>query len=104
MHNIGLDGDTAAIKRADQWLKDHLSRYVAWAGKHNSLLIFTFDEDQGSDMVHNHIPTFFVGSMVRPGQYEDTINHYSVLRTLEAIYHLSPSGDAKAKVITDIWK
>jgi acid phosphatase len=42
MHNIGLDGDTAAIKRADQWLKDHLSRYVTWASKHHKSSYFYF--------------------------------------------------------------
>ena len=104
MHNIDLDGDTAAIKRADQWLKDHLSSYIEWAKTHNSLLLVTFDEDQGGDMVHNHIATFFVGPMVRTGQYSDSINHYSVLRTLEAMYKLPPAGDAQAKEIKGIWK
>ena len=104
MHNIDIGGDPAAVKRADQWLKDHISEYVAWAKTHNSLLLITFDEDQGGDMVHNHIATFFVGPMVREGQYGDSINHYSVLRTLEAMYQLPPSGDAKANVIKGVWK
>ncbi len=104
MHNIDLDGDAATVKRADQWLKNHLSGYIKWAKTHNSLLVVTFDEDNGGNMVHNHIATFFVGPMVRPEENNSPINHYSVLRTLEAMYHLPPSGNAKAKVIEGIWK
>ncbi|MGH7238236.1 MAG: alkaline phosphatase family protein, partial [Candidatus Saccharimonadales bacterium] len=45
MHNIGAPGDAAAIKRGDAWLKENIARYAAWAKRHNSLLIVTFDED-----------------------------------------------------------
>lgn len=105
MHNIDLDGDTAAIKRADKWLKDHLSAYVKWAKKNNSMLILTFDEDEGGSLIHNHIPTIFVGEKVRPGKDTSNINHYSVLRAIETMYKLSLSGNAKgAKPIHRIWK
>ncbi|GAA4307716.1 alkaline phosphatase family protein [Compostibacter hankyongensis] len=102
MHNTWIDGDTAAIQRADRWLKDHLSRYVDWAKTHNSLLILTFDEDDFTP--DNHIPTLFVGPMVQPGEYADSINHYSVLRTLEAMYGLPPAGAAQAAVIKNAWQ
>ncbi|MEO5908697.1 MAG: alkaline phosphatase family protein, partial [Ginsengibacter sp.] len=104
MHNIDLDGDTAAIKRADQWLKDHISTYVQWAKTHNSLLILTFDEDQNGDTVHNHIATIFVGESVKPGLSNDSINHYNVLRTVEGMYNLSTSGNKQVKAIERIWK
>ncbi len=104
MHNIDLDGDTAAIKRADQWLKDHISAYVQWAKTHNSLLILTFDEDQNGDTVHNHIATIFVGESVKPGLSKDSINHYNVLRTVEGMYNLSTSGNKQVKAIEGIWK
>lgn len=103
MHNP-IGGDEASILRADQWLKDHLSAYVEWADTHNSLLIFTFDEAQGSDLAHNRIATFFVGPMVKPGRYNEAINHYSVLRTIEAMYNLPPSGNATETAIVDVWK
>lgn len=104
MHNIGLNGDTAAILRADQWLKDHLLGYIQWAKTHNSLFILTFDEDQGDDLDPNRIPTIMAGAMVEPGKYNDSIDHYSVLRTLEDMYHLAPSGNAVAESIKSIWK
>ena len=70
---------------------------------HNSLLIVTWDEDDGSTT--NQIPTFFVGPMVKAGQYSESINHYSVLRTLEAMYSL-PYADESANVpaINNIWQ
>ena len=105
MHNIDIDGDTAAIKRADQWLKDHLSDYVEWAKKNNSMLILTFDEDEGGSMVHNHIATIFVGDKIKQEHNNSPINHYSILGTIESMYNLTLSGKAKdAKLIQGIWK
>lgn len=105
MHNIDIGGDTASIKRADKWLKDHLSGYVKWAKKHNSILIVTFDEDEKGSMVDNHIPTIIVGDKIKRGIYTSTINHYSILRTIESMYNLPLSGKAKdAKLIQGIWK
>lgn len=104
MHNIDLHGDTAAIRRGDEWLKDHLSNYVNWAMKNNSLLILTFDEDQKGSMIHNHIATIFVGAMVKREMNSSSINHYSVLRTIEGMYHLLPSGNADENAIAGIWK
>jgi acid phosphatase len=99
MHNKG--GDTSMIPVADQWLQQHLSDYVEWAKTHNSMLIFTFDEDNFTK--DNRIPTIFVGPMVKPGEYGDSINHYNVLRTIEAMYDLPASGPAKASPIKGAW-
>lgn len=46
---------------------------------------------------------FFSGAMVHPGVYNDSINHYNVLRTLEARYYLPNSGNAQAKPIKNVW-
>jgi acid phosphatase len=102
MHNTDPKGDTVSIRKADKWLKKNLARYVKWAKKNNSLLILTFDEDDFK--IQNHIPTIFVGAMVRPGRYNTRIDHYDVLRTIEAIYQLPNSGEAKGKPITGVWK
>ncbi|ANI90793.1 hypothetical protein A9P82_13880 [Arachidicoccus ginsenosidimutans] len=103
MHNIGKPGDSAAIKRGDDWLKENLSAYIEWAKTHNSMFILTFDED---DMTAtNRIPTFIVGPQVKPGEYAEHINHFDVLRTLEKMYGLPPCvQDTSAHEITDVWK
>lgn len=104
MHNNipNVGSDTTMIKKGDTWLKDNLSKYVDWAKTHNSLFILTFDEDNFTP--HNHIPTIFVGPMVKPGQYNDSINHYNVLRTIEGMYNLSHSGPATETAIMNVWK
>jgi acid phosphatase len=102
MHNLGGPGDSAAIVRGDKWLKKNLDAFVKWAKKHNSLLILTYDEDQFT--AKNRIPTVFIGANIKPGKYDEKINHYSVLKTIEAMYGLSFTHNEDVFVIKDIWK
>ncbi|MFZ0761618.1 MAG: alkaline phosphatase family protein, partial [Candidatus Sulfotelmatobacter sp.] len=70
------DMHDGTVREADDWLKTNLANYVAWARGHSSLLIITWDEDNGTAV--NQIPTIFVGPMVKPGKYSEKIDHYSV--------------------------
>jgi hypothetical protein len=91
------------VATGDTWLRAHLSGYAAWAMTHHSLLIVTWDENDGS--AGNQIPTIVAGQPVRPGRYGQPITHYSVLRTLEALYRLPLLGHAAtASLIRGIWK
>lgn len=100
--NQDNDMHDGTIATADTWLKDKLDGYVKWARSNNSLLIITFDEDNGTD--NNRIPTIFCGQMVKHGQYNDRIDHNSVLRTLEAMYGLPYAGSsATSTTITNCW-
>jgi phosphatidylinositol-3-phosphatase len=97
------DMHDGTIQQGDSWLQTNLQAYVTWAKTNNSLVILTFDEDQGT--TPNQIATIFVGPMVKPGKYSEHINHYNVLRTLEAIYRLPYAGkSASSKTITDVWQ
>jgi hypothetical protein len=97
------DMHDGTIKQADDWLKDHLDAYVTWAEKNKSLLIVTWDEDDFAKA--NHIPLIFVGPMIKPGKYEENVNHYHVLRTIEDSYHLPALGESKnVKPISTIWR
>lgn len=101
--NLQDDMHDGTIQQGDTWLKGHIDSYVQWAKTHNSLLIVTWDEDDGS--TSNQIPTLFVGPMVKAGQYSENINHYNVLRTLEAIYSLPfANNSASVSTITDVWQ
>lgn len=102
MHNIGTPGDSAAIVRGDNWLKENISAYVEWAKTHNSILILTYDEDQFT--AENHILTLIAGANIKPGKYSENINHYSVLKTLEAMYGLHVTDTTNDIGIKDIWK
>jgi hypothetical protein len=103
MHGISPICNVNVIAAGDFWLQIHLDAYAQWAKTHDSLLIVTFDEDDGSQ--GNQIATIFVGSRVIPGNYGDTINHYSVLATLQSIYGLAPPLGAAANnaAIGNVW-
>jgi len=88
MHN---GTDPATITTGDTWLKTHLDGYIQWAKTHNSLFIFTFDEDNSATTA-NQILTFFIGANVQHGSYSQTNNHYNVLRMLEDMYSLPYLG------------
>lgn len=101
--NLENDMHDGSIETADMWLKQNIEPYVRWAQDHNSLLIMTWDEDDSSQ--NNIIPTFFVGPMVKKGSYNQSYNHFSMLRTLEDIFGLDYAGKSKgASPILAIWK
>lgn len=102
MHNVGVPGSSAAIKRGDEWLEKNIDPYVQWAETHNSLLILTFDEDDFTD--ENHIVTLFFGPMVKTGSYSERIDHYDVFQTIADLFQLPFTGINSGKVIEDIWK
>jgi acid phosphatase len=96
MHDCGTPA-------GDNWARAHLDGYLRWADQHNSLLIVTFDENDGSP--RNQILTLFGGAGVKPGIYTESIDHYRVLRTIEALYGLPPIGQAaRTAPITDVWR
>ena len=84
------DMHDGSIARGDSWLKNNMSAYVTWAASHNSLLIVTWDENDGS--AGNQVATIFAGAHLKPGKYSEKITHYTVLRTIEAACGLTPLG------------
>jgi acid phosphatase len=97
------DMHDGSFEAADDWLKKHITPYVDWAFKHNSLLILTWDEDNGSE--NNRLVTLFVGPMVKVGTSAQHINHYTVLRTLLDMYKLPAIGASRDQVaIKGVWK
>lgn len=101
-HDMHDDVSEEGIRTGDQWLAKNLDPFVQWAATNNSLLIVTWDEDDGSSK--NRIATLFVGPMVKPGNYATRINHYSVLRTILDMYGLRAIGEtAKYRPIMDVW-
>jgi len=91
--------DPSRINIGDTWLQNNLGGYIQWAKTHNSLLIVTFDEDNG--IAGQHILTFFIGEMVLAGTYSIGVTHYNVLRMLEDMYALPHSGAAATSSTID---
>jgi acid phosphatase len=100
--DVDDDMHDGTVEAADEWADAHLTPLLKWAATHDTLVIFTWDE--GFD-ANNSIPTMFVGPMVRAGRYTERIDHYRVLRTLEDLFGLAPSGNAATVApITDVWR
>jgi hypothetical protein len=100
--NICNDMHDCSVSTGDTWLKNNIDSYAQWANANNSLLVVTWDEDDGSQS--NQIPTIFVGQHVTAGNYAESVDHYRVLRTLEDAYGLPYAGSsANSTPITDIW-
>jgi len=110
MHGTGLGGSPERLATdADQWLGVNILPLVDWAAdrKNSTLVIITWDE--GAHHKHgdtNHIPTLFLGAMVKQGIDPEHITHYDVLATIERFYGLAPmtSNDKAAKGIANCWR
>jgi phosphatidylinositol-3-phosphatase len=101
--NLKHDMHSGSIAAGDTWLRQNIGSYVEWAKTHDSLLIVTWDEDDNS--ASNHIPTFFVGPMIRSGDYHESVNLFNLLRTLEDLYGVPYLGQSlHATPISDIWR
>src|SRR5205809_1777040 len=100
--NTCNDMHDCSVSTGDGWGRAHLDGYLRWADSHNSLLLVTFDEDD--DGPANHIFTVAAGPMVRPGSYPEPVDHFRLLRTVEALYGLAPLGQAaRTTPVTDVW-
>ncbi len=100
--NLNDDMHDGTIAQANSWLQTNLSAYATWAKANNSLLIVTWDEDDYTE--NNQIPTIFYGQHVAQGQYDENVDHYNLLATLEQMYGLAEVGSSSgATPITDLW-
>jgi acid phosphatase len=79
--------DSNRTKQFDRWLENNFSVYANWCIHNNSLLIVTYDEDDWTS--DNRIATVFYGAHVKQGVYADTMNHFTLLRTIEDAMNLS---------------
>ena len=100
--DLDHDAHDGTLAAADDWLRSNLGGYATWAVTHDSLLIVTFDEEEGG-AAGNRILTVFSGAHVRPGTYSERIDHVNVLHTIESSFGLAQLGSAAAP-ITDVWQ
>lgn len=100
--DLGHDAHDGTLTAADDFLRAELGGYAVWAATHDSLLVVTFDEEDGG-AAGNRILTVLSGAHVRPGTYPERIDHVTVLHTIESAFGLAPLG-APAAPITDAWQ
>ncbi|MGW3990984.1 alkaline phosphatase family protein [Streptomyces sp. NPDC004830] len=102
--NLDNDMHDGGVERADAWLRENLGDYAEWAMTHNSVLVVTWDEDEGGEDEDNHIPTVVVGERVEPGDHDQPNNLYGLLRTLLDAFGLDALGHSEEAEPLDIWK
>lgn len=103
--NLDHDMHDGSIQEGGAWLKEHIDSYYEWAKQHNSLLILTFDESAhgkpgltdpaaAAPEDQNRIVAILAGAHIKSGDYGEGpgVTHVNLLRTLEAMYKLPPSG------------
>ena len=103
MQNDGHDADT---RHAMTWLKGFLDPILAdTASMRTTLIEVTYDESDHYSDKTNRIFTVLLGGMLRPGTTSaQPLNHYSMLRTVEANFELGTLGnEANVAPITGIW-
>ncbi len=86
------------VKQYDAWIENNLDAYKQWCVNNNSLLIITYDEDDGS--AANNIATVFYGANVVSGTYPQGINHHNILRFIEDANGLTTHAGSAANVST----
>ena len=100
--NVNNDMHDGTIAMGDAWLAKNIAPLLAWGATHDMLFVLTWDEGFDSS---NNIPTLFFGPMVKPGKYKEPIDHYTVLRTIEDLLQLPPTGAAaRTAAISDCWR
>jgi hypothetical protein len=113
MHGAGEGGnDRALIRAGDDWLRalyEKLASSAAWRG--DTRLVVTWDEGAaggeltgccGGLATGGHIPAVVVGPRVPAGRDGADYDHYALLHSIEAAFHLrflGHAGDSTAAAI-----
>ncbi len=98
------DMHSCPVTTGDAWARAQLGGYARWARTHNSLLVVTFDEDDANGGT-NHVSTVLSGDHLVPGKNGQAVDHYVVLRTIEAFYGLTPlGGAAQSRPLTGVFR
>ena len=112
MHGAGAGGDDAALTAtADSWLESLYGKLAASsAWREDTRLVVTWDEGAGGERAGccgglatgGKVATIVAGPAVKPGRDDATYTHYSLLRSIEARFHLPLLGHAGDRSTTAI--
>jgi phosphatidylinositol-3-phosphatase len=102
--NLCNDMHDCSTRTGDDWLKANLPPILDYDNAYGGLLILTWDEADPDQNGKNQIATLLIGPMVTPGSYDQLINHYSVLRTIESIVGVPCTANAcQAVTLKKMW-
>ena len=104
--NMCNDMHDCSVSTGDTWLKNNVPAILNSAAytAQNSLLMITWDEDNSSS--GNHVATLLIAKSV-PAGFRSGVHytHYSLLRTVESAWGLSPltGNDGGASPMSDFF-
>lgn len=99
---------SVGLEKSARWLDGFLTHFSQTRAAATTLVVITYDESHGRNDP-NHIYTVLLGPMIKPGTVlagpEHHYNHFNILRTIEANFHVAPigTGDRLAKPIEGMW-
>lgn len=100
--NVNDDMHDGTIQQGDTWLQNNINAYAQWAKSNNSLLVVTWDEDDGTQ--NNQVPAILYGADITPGLYNTPYSHYDLLSTIATAESVTgPNNAATASPITGIY-
>jgi acid phosphatase len=103
--NLCNDMHDCSTMTGDNWLKANLPAILAYDSSHDGLLILTWDEAAPDINGKNRIATLLFGPMIVSGKYDQKIDHYSVLHTIEDIMGVACTANAcGAPVLSGMWR
>ena len=94
------------VATGDRWLASFLKPLLGSPALGNGAVFVIFDEGTSDQGGGGHVPALVLGASVRRGARDvATLDHYSVLRTIEESWRLPLLGhSASAAAITGIWR
>jgi hypothetical protein len=101
--NVNDDMHNGTIQQGDTWLQNNLDAYAQWAKNNNSLLVVTWDENDGTSD-GNHVATILYGAHINPATTSATsYNHYDLLSMLLAANNLTGPRNAATAAPIDVF-
>ncbi|MFL5483206.1 MAG: alkaline phosphatase family protein [Gemmatimonadaceae bacterium] len=105
--NLFNDGHDTPLATASAWLQRFVHDFnSSAAAKDRTLLVIVWDEGGGREARTNGVLAMLFGDVVKPGRYGAQLTHYSLLRTIEDNFGLTPlaEGDSQATPLPNsIW-
>ncbi|MBV8530199.1 MAG: acid phosphatase [Candidatus Eremiobacteraeota bacterium] len=103
--NLCNDMHDCSTRTGDTWLKKNLPPILTYDTANNGLFILTWDEADPDANGKNQIATLLIGPMIKPGKYDQNVNHYAVLHTIEKIAGIPCTANAcQAPVLKKMWR
>ncbi|HXP51263.1 MAG TPA: alkaline phosphatase family protein, partial [Bacteroidia bacterium] len=101
---------SSAIPNGDTWFKKNMMPLIRWAANpaNNTVVLIIWDEDDySSTSPSNHIPLLIYGGIVKGGNYNAAVNHYSTLRLMEEMFGITNycgSSASASEYPSAIWR